>query len=372
MNLFDMKPIFRVASTLLFGLTVHLTAQAQKAVPPEIMQKTYETVQTPYKYGLVLTPENDNCKLDSPTVFRMEGKWYMTYVRYDGRTTTDGTGYETWLAESDNLLEWRVLGPILSFKSDGWDAAQRGGYLALTDYRWDGNHRPKKYDGYYWLSYIGGATQGYEAGQLNIGLARTKQPANQVHEWESFDGPVLTPKDPDALPWESYTLYKSSVLRVPTHLFGSPFVMFYNAKGDAAGRESIGIAVSDDMMHWKRYPESPVLDHPQGRITGDAQIVKMGELYVMFYFGAFWEGKQAQAFNRFACSYDLKHWTDWTGDDLIAPSEPYDNLFAHKSFVLHYKGVVYHFYCAVNDRDQRGIAVATSRDMGSSSLQFDR
>ena len=137
MNLFDMKPIFRVASTLLFGLTVHLTAQAQKTVSPEIMQKTYETVQTPYKYGLVLTPENDNCKLDSPTVFRMEGKWYMTYVRYDGRTSTDGTGYETWLAESDNLLEWRVLGPILSFKSDGWDAAQRGGYLALTDYRWN-------------------------------------------------------------------------------------------------------------------------------------------------------------------------------------------------------------------------------------------
>ena len=126
------------------------------------------------------------------------------------------------------------------------------------------------------------------------------------------------------------------------------------------------------MMHWKRYPESPVLDHPQGRITGDAQIVKIGKLYVMFYFGAFWEGKQAQAFNRFACSYDLKHWTDWTGDDLIAPSEPYDNLFAHKSFVLHYKGVVYHFYCAVNDRDQRGIAVATSRDMGHSSLQFDK
>ena len=149
-------------------------------------------------------------------------------------------------------------------------------------------------------------------------------------------------------------------------------IIIYNAKGDETGRESIGIATSDDMLHWKRCPESPVLDHPEGGITGDAQIVKMGKLYVMFYFGAFWKGKPAQAFNRFACSYDLKHWTDWTGDDLVAPSEPYDNVFAHKSFVLRYKGVVYHFYCAVNDRDQRGIAVATSRDMGSSSLQFDR
>ena len=66
----------------------------------------------------------------------------------------------------------------------------------------------------------------------------------------------------------------------------------------------------------------------------------------------------------------VAHWTDWTGDDLIVPSESYDNLFAHKSFVVKYKGVVYHFYCAVNGHDRRGIAVATSRDMGRSSLQF--
>ena len=112
-----------------------------------------------------------------------------------------------------------------------------------------------------------------------------------------------------------------------------------------------------------------MLEHPEG-ITGDAQIQKMGDLYVMFYFGAFWKGKPYAAFNRFVCSYDLVHWTDWTGDDLIVPSEPYDNLFAHKSFVVKYKGVVYHFYCAVNGHDRRGIAVATSRDMGRSSLQF--
>jgi hypothetical protein len=32
--------------------------------------------------------------------------------------------------------------------------------------------------------------------------------------------------------------------------------------------------------------------------------------------------------------------------------------------------VVYHFYCAVNKADQRGIAVATSKDMGKSKLSF--
>ena len=200
-------------------------------------------------------------------------------------------------------------------------------------------------------------------------MARTGGKIARPHEWEGFDDPVMTPADPDAGPWERYTLYKSSVIRAPKRLLGAPFVMYYNAKGSADGKESIGIALSDDLKTWRRYSDRPVLEHPEG-ITGDAQIQKMGDLYVMFYFGAFWKGKPYAAFNRFACSYDLAHWTDWTGDDLIVPSESYDNLFAHKSFVVKYKGVVYHFYCAVNGHDRRGIAVATSRDMGRSSLQF--
>lgn len=146
------------------------------------------------------------------------------------------------------------------------------------------------------------------------------------------------------------------MIRAPKRLLGAPFVMYYNAKGSADGKESIGIALSDDLKTWRRYSDRPVLEHPEG-ITGDAQIQKMGDLYVMFYFGAFWKGKPYAAFNRFACSYDLAHWTDWTGDDLIVPSESYDNLFAHKSFVVKYKGVVYHFYCAVNGHDRARHAV---------------
>ena len=63
-------------------------------------------------------------------------------------------------------------------------------------------------------------------------------------------------------------------------------------------------------------------------------------------------------------------WDDWQGDDLIRPSKPYDELFAHKSFVVRHDGVVYHFYCAVNNDQQRGIAVATSRPMGRSKVHF--
>ena len=69
-------------------------------------------------------------------------------------------------------------------------------------------------------------------------------------------------------------------------------------------------------------------------------------------------------------SKDMVNWTDWTGDNLIEPSEPYDELYAHKSFVLKHKGVVYHYYCAVNKKEQRGIAVATSKDLGKSNINF--
>jgi hypothetical protein len=55
-------------------------------------------------------------------------------------------------------------------------------------------------------------------------------------------------------------------------------------------------------------------------------------------------------------------WTKWTGPHLTEPSEPWDNEFAHKPWVVFHNGVVYHFYCACGDQG-RVIAVATSRDM---------
>ncbi len=80
--------------------------------------------------------------------------------------------------------------------------------------------------------------------------------------------------------------------------------------------------------------------------------------------------RKYKAFNTFAASYDLVHWTDWKGADLIIPSKDYDELFAHKSYVVKHNGVVYHFYCAVNNAEQRGIAIATSKPMGRSQVHF--
>ena len=332
------------------------------------MQAVYEEISTPYKFGLVLLPPDPSKKVDCPSVFREAGRWYMTYLVYDGR------GYETWLAASSDLLSWIPVGPIISFSdSADWDDNQKAGYVALQEMEWGGGYTWQQYDGKTWMSYFGGSSRGYEAGVLSIGMAFTEEDPTLSHEWQRLEKPVLSPKDPDVRWWENSTMYKSSVIWDRRRLTGHPFVMYYNARGDSLnpqrGAERIGMAVSDDMVHWKRYGTDPVIDHHRG-ISGDAVIQKMGDLYVMFYFGAFWEGRSG-AFNRFACSYDLVHWTDWDGPDLIAPSESYDAVFAHKSSVIKFEGTVYHFYCAV-DRDQnRGIALAASADLGRSDLQFN-
>ncbi|MDR3329500.1 MAG: glycosylase [Prevotellaceae bacterium] len=339
-------------------------------VPEDVMQSIYEEVKTPYKYGLVMVPEGPDKKLDCPTVFRCRGRWYMTYIAYDGR------GYETWLAQSDSLLDWTTLGRIMPFTPYGWDANQKAGYLALQDYTWGGSYAVQQHAGKHWMSYIGGSDKGYETGQLAVGVAYTSDSLTAPHEWKRLPAPVLSPVDADVRWWENRKHYKSTVIWDKEKLTGYPFVMFYNANGDTTGSsrlrwfERIGMAVSDNMTTWKRLGREPVLAHSHG-ITGDAVIQKIGDVFVMFYFGAFWEGHEREAFNSFACSYDLLHWTDWTGAFLITPSEKYDNLYAHKSFVLKHNGVVYHFYNAVDEQQNRGIAVATSKDLGKSPLRFN-
>lgn len=360
-----------IACLLLFAEKSPLVAQT--TVPQSVMEKVYDEVKTPYKYGLVIAPSHNKEKMDCPTVFRKDGKWYMTYLRYDGQSGKDGRGYETWLAESDNLLQWTTLGKILSFRDGAWDENQRGGFPSLIDNTWGGSYELGAFDGKYWMTYIGGAERGYETGPLKIGVAYTSRNPSVAHEWQSFNRPVMSPDDKEAQWFENIIQYKSSVFRDETKRFGKRFVMFYNAGGvnpqNKVKAERIGIALSDNLKDWKRYENNPVFSHEEG-ITGDAHIQKMDDLYVMFYFGAFRADRKYKAFNTFSCSYDLVNWTDWAGEDLIVPSKDYDNLFAHKSCIVKHEGVVYHFYCAVNEHDQRGIAVAVSKPLGRSKVKF--
>ncbi len=326
------------------------------AVSRETMQAVYDEVKTPHKVGMVLAPEKGEM-LDNPMVFRHGDAWYMMFIRFDGK------GYETHLAKSADLLNWTRLGCVFMRGEKGeWDSAQADGWPALVDTRWEGPNTLNTFDGRYWMMYLGGSNDGYEADPLSTGVAWTDDPS-AVRQWTRYGGnPVLRSSDVDARDFERVTIFKHFTVEDKTRSCGGRFVNFYNAKSRTARREAIGMAVSDDMLHWRRKGDSPVIDNgdpDKYALSGDPMIRRIGDLWVMFYFGYKWKEGVTGAFDTFACSKDLRNWTKWDGEALVRPSEPYDREHAHKPWVLKHDGAVYHFYCAVGDRG-RGMALATS------------
>src|SRR4051812_33952883 len=89
-----------VASLMLWASTATAT---DAAISAEEMQRVYEEVKTPFKYGIVVRP-GDGELVDCPSVFRFGGKWFMVYV-----AAKDKIGYQTFLAESTDLLSWKAL-----------------------------------------------------------------------------------------------------------------------------------------------------------------------------------------------------------------------------------------------------------------------
>ena len=201
---------------LLTLVSICVTSFAQ-VVSQERIQQIYEASRTPYKYGMVIAPSSNFNKYDCPTVFRQDDKWYMSFVCYDGKDGTDGRGYETWLALSDDLLHWQILGRILSLPdnpiSSLWDKNQRGGFPALIDYTWDGSYEMQSFKGRHWLTYIGGPGTGYEAvnAPLSIGIASTKGDISIPHQWNTKKKPLMSYNDKDAQWWEYLTQYKSTI-----------------------------------------------------------------------------------------------------------------------------------------------------------------
>ena len=306
----------------------------------------YEEVKTPFKYGIILRP-GEHESIDCPNVFRFGDKWYMVYI-----AIKDKVGYETFLAESKDLLHWKTLGKILPF-AERWLGPMAGcRRRCAADPAWGGTGEVQSYDGKYWMSYIGGAKARVRNRSVVDGNSMDrKRPIGRFLGLELLRIRFWLRTSRTRGSFEKATLYKSNILWDKAASFGYPFVMFYNAKQQGPAIERIGMAVSKDMVHWSRYGNDPVIDNRKG-ISGDPQIVRIGDLWVMFYFGAGWK---RGAFDTFACSHDLVNWTKWDGADLISPSEPWDKTFAHKPWVLKHEGVVYHFYCAVGRRAARSL-----------------
>ena len=322
-----------------------------KKVDKETMSHIYNELKTPYKYGPVI--KKDEYLVDSPTVFNFDGKWYMYYIKFK---KTDASGYETFLAESDDLMHWTDVGCIFTRDDKNqWDSRQRAGYGAFPDIQFGGSNMLEQVNDKYYMAYLGGNLNGYETDPLSMGLAYSDNPVD-IKSFKRFERPILSPSDDDVRERENLTIYKGYLFCDEAMTTGYKYVNAYNAKS-TDNREVIYLAVSDDGEKWERYGDRAIINDEMFRITGDPQIVKIDDIYVMIYF--IFTGKET--YNTFACSYDLEHWTKWNGKPLIKSEFDYENVYAHKNYVKKHNGVVYHYYCAVNDKNERTIALATSK-----------
>ncbi|MCU4975457.1 hypothetical protein OB955_22465 [Halobacteria archaeon AArc-m2/3/4] len=298
----------------------------------------------------------DVFKTDIPTVYQIPGDetWYMSFVGFNG------DGYQSFVAESDDLVNWS--NPRLAFGFGPEGAFDHGGvtlgaYL-YESYDIDAPRRMKRHDGSFWSLYGAYPRQGeYETRPGSEGLAKS----NDGITWErAKDDPILSVHQDDCGEWEQSCIYQPWLLEHDGHYYD-----FYNAANGSV--EKTGLATSEDLRSWDRYEDNPVVDTgPEGsfneQFSSDPKVYWDEDHWVMFFFGVGRDGAHIML----AFSRNLHNWTVNPDPIYEAGGHPHDldERFAHKTSLVYEpdEGIYYLFYNAVGNRG-RGIGLLTSEPL---------
>ncbi|MBW8040795.1 MAG: DUF4380 domain-containing protein [Planctomycetes bacterium] len=295
---------------------------------------------------------------DVPTVFQLPGgdKWYMTFIGFDGR------GYQSFIAESDDLINWTNMRLAMGYGPKG--SFDHGGVVLgafhYADYDIKAPRILKRHKGKYFSLYGAYPRQGgYELRPGSQGVAISQDGL----KWKrAKDEPILSVYQPDCGAWETDCIYMPWLTEHKGRYYNH-----YNAAN--GGTEQMGLAVSDDLLNWKRYEHNPVIPNgPKGSFnevfSSDGKIYWDTNHWVMFFFGVGRGGAHIMT----AFSRDLRRWT-------VDPEPLYksggnpsglDKKYAHKiSLIYNPKNQTYYmFYNAVGDKG-RGIGLITSKPIKS-------
>jgi predicted GH43/DUF377 family glycosyl hydrolase len=291
---------------------------------------------TPYKLGrLVLKGSGeegayDKIFVDCPYVFQHDGRFYMTFVAYDG------VGYQTGLASSANLVDWKKEGAIL--RRDPSSEIRRYNVAMNWILRENELHAPgrlKRVGGEFLGVYHAYPNNGLESGAAIIGLTRSRD----LRHWECSE-PILRAEDGAA--WEHGGLYKPCLVE-----YEGTYYLFYNAKDktDGSWHEQSGVATSKDLKKWTRYEGNPILRNGGAgamdeNFASDPCVLKNGSEWAFFYFGL--DAKYA-ARDLVATGPDLFHPAKCPGALIdVGPKGSVDSQFAHKPSMIAWKGDLYH------------------------------
>jgi hypothetical protein len=357
-----------VAGALLGGLTI------LAAPPPDaeaIPTQTIEQWAAPYLNwhywpDHVLTAEpkvpghEEFRNTDVPCVYQLPGqpeKWFMSFIGFNGR------GYNSFVAESTDLIHWTNprlamgFGPTNEFDFGGCVV---GAFLYET-YDVKGSRLLKKRDGRYWSLY--GCYPGQGGYELRPGYEGVACSEDGLRWRRAKSRPILAVQDPDCKAWEKDCIYQPWLVEQ-----AGRFYDFYNAAN--GGREQMGLALSEDLLTWKRDPESPIVRNRAGGwdadFCSDGKVFRDGDHWVMFYFGVGRGGAHIMA----AFSRDLTHWTSRSEPLYKAGGNPsgLDKQYAHKISLVYNPGneTFYMYYCASGNKG-RGIGLITSKPLAGQS-----
>lgn len=329
----------------------------------EITPKEISAFRTPYKYGkLVLeaSPEPDafdSKSVDDPFVFFHEGAFHMLYIGFDG------TGYQTGMAKSTDLVNWVREGCVArrdpNSKYTPYNVAL-GAIVRENSLTEPG--RLKQVRGRYLCAWHAYPNAGLEQGAAVIGLAWS----DNLLSWELTE-PILSATDGES--WEHGGLYRPNLIEQD-----GEFYLFYNAKTDLLPKsegggwhEQTGLATSTDLAEWKRYYRNPILRNGgpgswDERFASNPFVVLHKDLWGMYYFGLDKSGVARELLALGESPFRFEK-VDEIMIDKGAPGAV-DETYAHKPCVIYHDGVLYHFYCAVSGKwphEVRGISVACSK-----------
>jgi hypothetical protein len=293
---------------------------------------------------------------DVPCVYQLPGqpgKWFMSFIGFDGR------GYNSFVAESTNLVQWTHSRLAMGFgPTNEFDFGGRviGAFLYVS-YDIKALRVLKQRDGKFWSLYGAYPRQG--AYELRPGYEGVACSDDGLTWRRASNSPTLAVQDPDCAPWEQDCIYQPWLVEHQGRFFN-----FYNAAN--GGTEQTGLAFSTDLLHWLRYPANPVLgNRPDGydaQFASDPKVFRDGDHWTMFYFGV----GRGGAHIMIAFSRDLVHWTAHPEPLYKAGGNPsgLDQQYAHKISLVWNPAnkTFYLFYCACGNKG-RGIGLITSKPL---------
>jgi len=344
-------------------------SNTSETIDANTVEEWSEPFRNWYYYPDHVIPANPSIKgfeevkmTDVPTVFQIneKDKWYMTFIGFDGK------GYQSFIAESDDLLHWEKMRLAMGYGPEGsfdYGGVVLGAYL-YEDYDIKSPRTLKKKGGKYYSLYGAYPRQGgYE---LRPGYEGVAMSEDGISWKRAKNEPILSVHQQDCGEWEKDCIYQPWLIE-----YKGKYYNYYNAANGSI--EQMGLALSNNLIEWQRYEHNPVI--PTGpaesyneQFSSDGKVFWDRDHWVNFFFGVGKGGAHIMT----AFSRDLYNWTVDSAPIYKAGGNPsgIDHKYAHKiSLVWNPENkTFYMFYCTVDKNGTRGIGLITSKPLTSGDL----